>query len=273
MPRSLRTGARRTSRGLLRAESNSQGGVAAAPLQSVRRSRHDTGMTEPLEDHLPGELTGAPGGDDNAANVDGAAPALPDTGFGQRWEKRISVRIERGPGAEPLMSLVKRQLPALWPARGNFYRPWHGLREGEVAGVDISVGPVTLSTGVVVAESTATRLTLVAPQGHMFAGWNRISTRDEGDTTVVELHIEMRASDPLFEAGLMLGGHRNEERFWAEFLWNIAALYGQRPAVRLQRRRLSRERQWSRWTNARHNVVIRTAGRRVIRVLRKGRQP
>lgn len=219
-------------------------------------------MNDPATHDLPGELAAPPGDDDNVANVGGAAPALPDDGFGQLWRKDISIRIEGAPDPVELMSLIKRRLPALWPANGSFYRPLRGLQEGEVAGVEISVGPVTLSTGVVVAESTTTALTLVAPAGHMFAGWNRISTAAEAGVSSVNLHIEMRASDPLFEAGLLLGGHRSEERFWAEFLWNIAALYGERPPVRIQRRRLSRKRQWRRSTNIRNNIALRTAGRR-----------
>ena len=39
-------------------------------------------------------------------------------------------------------------------------------------------------------------------------------------------------------------GHRVEEMFWAEMLWNLAARFGQRPRVRLLRRRLDRRRQW-----------------------------
>ncbi len=232
--------------------------------------QHYETMTNETATTLPDELPAPPGGDDNAANVEGAAPALPDSGFGQLWRKDISIRIDGAPSPVELMSLIKRQLTALWPASGSFYQPWRGLEEGEVAGVDISVGPATLSTGVLVAESTETALTLVAPEGHMFAGWNRISTRAEDGATVVALRIEMRASDPLFEIGLLFGGHRSEERFWAEFLWNIAGLYGQRPSVRIQRRRLSRKRQWRRCTNIRHNIALRTAGRRVVAVPVRG---
>jgi hypothetical protein len=63
----------------------------------------------------------------------------------------------------------------------------------------------------------------------------------------------------------MLGGHRIEEMFWAEMLWNLAARFNQRPAVRLRRRRLDRRRQWRRAGNIRHNASIRTTLRRMRR--------
>lgn len=169
------------------------------------------------------------------------------------------------------MHLIKSRLSSLWPRQGKFYQPMRGIREGEVAGVDVGVGPVTLSTGVVVAESTPTSFTLLSPEGHMFAGWNRFSVERGDGGVVVSLEIVMRASDPLYEIGLSCGGHRTEERFWADFLWNVAALYGQRPPVRVRRRLLSRRRQWSRWTNISKNAAIRTALRKATSLVRRRR--
>lgn len=224
-------------------------------------------MTQPASD-IPGELHAPPGGEENAANVAGRAPAYPDSGFGRLWSKDISLRLARDIEPGELMRVMKTRLSSLWPRRGAFYQPIRGIREGEVAGVDVGVGPVTLSTGVVVAESTATSFTLLSPEGHMFAGWNRFSVEREADGVVVSLEIVMRASDPLYELGLGFGGHRSEERFWAEFLWNVAALYGERPPVRVRRRLLSRRRQWNRWTNIARNAAIRTAMRRARSLLR-----
>lgn len=100
----------------------------------------------------------------------------------------------------------------------------------------------------------------------MFAGWNRFSTADTPDGTRASVTIEMRASDPLYEVGLVLGGHRAEELFWAEMLWNLAARFEQRPKVRLMRRRLDRKRNWRHTGNIRQNAFIRTMVRRTGRL-------
>lgn len=227
-------------------------------------------MTQPTGD-VAGELRAPPGGEENAANVKGRAPAYPDSGFGRLWSKEISVRLAHEIEPEELMRVMKSRLSSLWPRTGAFYQPIRGIREGEVAGVDVGVGPATLSTGVVVAESTPTSFTLLSPEGHMFAGWNRFSVARQGAGVVVSLEIVMRASDPLYELGLSFGGHRTEERFWAEFLWNVAALYGERPPVRVRRRLLSRRRQWGRWTNIAKNAAIRTAARRACTLVPRRR--
>lgn len=102
----------------------------------------------------------------------------------------------------------------------------------------------------------------------MFAGWNRFSTSDEAEGTRAAITIEMRASDPLYEIGLMLGGHRAEERFWAQMLWNLAARFDQRPKVRLQRQRLDKRRKWSHTRNIWRNALVRTMVRRAGRIFR-----
>ena len=56
--------------------------------------------------------------------------------------------------------------------------------------------------------------TLMTPQGHMFAGWITFSATERDDETVAQAQVLMRASDPIFELGLTLGGHRQEDKFW-----------------------------------------------------------
>ncbi|MEX1104242.1 MAG: hypothetical protein WED87_08325, partial [Dehalococcoidia bacterium] len=70
--------------------------------------------------------------------------------------------------------------------------------------------------------------------------------------------IEMRAGDPMYELGLMLGGHHREEQFWRETLTAVAARFGQRPEVRTEVRLRDRRRRWSKWRNVWHNAAIRT---------------
>jgi len=158
-------------------------------------------------------------------------------------------------------------LDELWPERGRLHRDRVHVRAGDLLGIDLTFGPVTLSTGVVVTESSPTRFTVLSPQGHAFAGWTKFEVADVEDGTRASITIEMRASDPLFELGLMFGGHRSEERFWAEMLRNLAAQFGGRATVRLTRRRLGASRQWKHFSNVRHNATILTTFRRISRAL------
>ncbi len=218
-----------------------------------------------MEDE-PG-LPAPPGGEDNAANVQGRHLAAPREGFGQLWRKELSLTIENGPAPEALAALWKRDLEGLWPHQGEIHRRTEDLQRGEVVGIDIEAGPLRLSTGAVVVDATETSFTLLTPQGHMLAGWTRCEAEAVPEGTRARVVIEMRAADPLYELGLIFGGHRTEERFWADLLWNLASRFEQRPPVRLIRRRVDGRRNWRKWTNVRHNAGIRTSFRRLRRAL------
>jgi hypothetical protein len=225
-------------------------------------------MASPEEPTVPEEpLSAPPGNEDNEANVAGRSVAPPAAGFGQLWRKQLSLTIKSAPPAEQLMRYWKEHLHDLWPKTGDLYLPHRGIQEGALLGIDLGVGPAKLSTGVLVTESTPTAFTLQSPEGHMFAGWNRFTTRDSGEGTTASVTIEMRASDPLYEMGLLIGGHRAEERFWAQMLWNLAERFNERPKVRLRRQRLDRRRQWDHARNISQNAFIRTLLRRCRRLL------
>ena len=63
----------------------------------------------------------------------------------------------------------------------------------------------------------------MTPQGHMFAGWITFSATEVDGDTVAQAQVLMRASDPIFELGLTLGGHKQEDRFWQHTLTALAA--------------------------------------------------
>ena len=75
-------------------------------------------------------------------------------------------------------------------------------------------GKMKLSTGVMVLYADEESFTLMTPQGHMFAGWITFSATETDGETVAQAQVLMRASDPIFEMGLTLGGHKQEDRFW-----------------------------------------------------------
>jgi len=70
----------------------------------------------------------------------------------------------------------------------------------------------------------------------------------------------MRASDPIFELGLVMGGHKQEDRFWNHTLERVAAHFGE-PDCEVETRVVcvDKKRQWSKWRNVWHSSAIRSA--------------
>ena len=97
-------------------------------------------------------------------------------------------------------------------------------------------GGVKLSTGVMVLYADERSFTLMTPQGHMFAGWITFSAEHSGDQTLAQAQVLMRASDPVYEIGLALGGHRQEDIFWDRTLTKLAAYFEHRGDRRDDRR-------------------------------------
>lgn len=68
----------------------------------------------------------------------------------------------------------------------------------------------------------------------------------------------MRASDPIYEVGLTLGGHRQEDVFWNRTLTKLAAAFEHEAAVETAVVCVDRRRQWARWRNVWQSAAIRT---------------
>jgi hypothetical protein len=100
--------------------------------------------------------------------------------------------------------------------------------------------------------------TLMTPQGHMFAGWITFSATHVERDTVAQAQVLMRASDPIFEMGLTLGGHKQEDRFWQQTLTALAAHFDHEADVFTQVVCVDKKRQWSRWRNVWHSSAIRS---------------
>ncbi len=193
-------------------------------------------------------------------NVTGKRLAGPIQGFGKMWQKTYQVRLpaERVSPTD-LIAAWKLHFPDFWPAGNHFYGPLTGIAPGEVALLNVTVaGGVRLSTGVMVLYADEESFTLMTPQGHMFAGWITFSALVNDGQTVAQAQVLMRASDPVFELGLVLGGHRQENEFWAATLRALAAHFGESPEVRTDVVCVDKRRQWSRWTNIWHSSAIRT---------------
>jgi len=93
----------------------------------------------------------------------------------------------------------------------------------------------------------------------MFAGWITFSAFAQEGFTYAQAQVLMRASDPLYELGMSLGGHRQEDAHWVHTLSALAAHFGVEAAVEVQSVCVDRRRQWSRAGNVWQNAGIRSA--------------
>ena len=193
-------------------------------------------------------------------NVDGRRVTSPIQGFGKMWQKTYRVRLPADRvSATELIATWKQHFPEFWPDGNSFYSPLTGIEPGEVALLNMTLpGRMKLSTGVMVLYADEESFTLMTPQGHMFAGWITFSALERDGDTVAQAQVLMRASDPVFELGLTLGGHRQEDEFWAATLRGLAAHFGQSPEVHTEVVCVDKRRQWSRWTNIWHSSAIRS---------------
>jgi hypothetical protein len=213
-------------------------------------------------------------------NVEGRRLTSPIQGFGKMWQKTYQVRIpaERVSNTD-LIATWKERFPDFWPDGNRFYGPLTGIEPGEVALLNMTLpGKMKLSTGVMVLYADEESFTLMTPQGHMFAGWITFSATEVDGDTVGQAQVLMRASDPIFELGLTLGGHRQEDRFWQHTLTQLAAHFECEADVDTQVVCVDKKRQWSRWRNVWHSSAIRstlytlgTPGRALKRLFKRDR--
>src|ERR687896_9760 len=193
-------------------------------------------------------------------NVTGRRVVGPVQGFGKMWQKTMRVEL-RGAEVAPaeVISTWKAEFQRFWPERNWFYAPLAGIAPGEVALLNLGLpGRMKLSTGVLVLYADEESFTLRTPQGHMLAGWITFSATERDGETVAQAQVLMRASDPIFEMGLIMGGHKQEDRFWDHTLRSVAAHFGHEAEVDIQVICVDKKRQWSKWKNVWHSSAIRS---------------
>ena len=212
-------------------------------------------------------------------NVAGRRPTSPIQGFGRMWQKTYSVELV-GASVLPaeVIAIWKRDFPSFWPKGNRFFAPLAGILPGEVATFDLAMpGGLKLSTGVLVLFADAESFTLMTPEGHMFAGWITFSSFREASVTVAQAQVLIRASDPLYEVGMVLGGHAKEDHHWQQTLASLARSFGVAGTVVTESVCVDRRRQWRRATNVWRNAGIRSAihtvtapARLLVRPFRRG---
>ena len=193
-------------------------------------------------------------------NVAGRRLTGPVQGFGKMWQK--SYRMKAGPGIAPEQAIAtwREHFPEFWPKGNRFAGALTGINPGDVALLDLAIGGgVKLSTGVFVLYADEESFTLMTPQGHMFAGWITFSAEPDAAATAVQAQVLMRANDPLYELGMMFGGHRKEDVFWAQTLTALGDYLGAAGApVTTRTVCVDSKRQWHNAGNVWHNSMIRS---------------
>lgn len=194
-------------------------------------------------------------------NVSGRQLTGPMRGFGQLWQKTYTVRLS-GSEASPqeVISTWKRKFPQYWPEGNRFYGSLTGIEAGDVAVLNLAApAGMQLSTGIMVIYADDESFSFMTPQGHIFAGMITFSAYEDEGITVVQIQVLVRASDPLFELGCRFGVvHKNEDKFWAGTLQNLAREFGVSGQVQQKNTLVDPRLQWREAKNIWHNAAIRT---------------
>lgn len=211
--------------------------------------------------------------------VGGKQVLSPIQGFGRMWQKTYKVSLGTGVTPRQVIVVWKDEFPLFWPAGSEFHAPLTGIAPGEVALLEAAVGGgLRLSTGVLVLYADEESFTFMTPQGHMFAGWITFSAESAGDGTVVQAQVLMRASDPIYEIGMTLGGHRKEDKFWVATLRALGDRLGVPDApITAENSCVDKKRQWRHAGSVWHNSMVRSVLQTIaapvtalVRVARRG---
>ncbi len=206
--------------------------------------------------------------------VTGKRVSGPLQGFGQLWQKSFAVRLDGiDTTPEAVIATWKAHFPEYWPKGQRFYAPLSGIAPGEVALLELEPlpgAPVRLSTGVLVLYADDESFTFMTPEGHTLSAWITFSARRDGDVIVAQAQALERPSDPFDEVAYMVGGNRQNNRFWEATLRNLALHLGvAAPAVEVHSMCIDRNRQWRYWRNVRNSATVRSARRTLTAPVRK----
>lgn len=197
-------------------------------------------------------------GPDGGAGLDGLRLNGPVQGFGRLLEKTYRIRLGSAHPAESVVATWKARFPEFWPAGASWVSD-PGIEPGQLAALRLRTpGGLVISTGVMVLYADDTAFTVMTPEGMAFAGFNTFSAYRDGEGTVAQIQALIRASDPLFEAGMPVI-ERMEDRQWRQTLTALAAAHGvEGEVVAIDRKLIDRRRQWRQWRNVRHNAMVRS---------------
>jgi hypothetical protein len=238
-------------------------------LFSSRDSQMPTGKSAGAEPELPSAAPLSSIPLEAVVRVGGLEPESGALhGFGRLWRKVHTISfgsVQASP--TEVIRTWRDHFGEFWPDGNRFYAPLGRLQSGEVAVLNLEMPAGTrLATGVLVLYADDEAFTLMTPQGHMFAGWITLSAYREHGETIARAEIVMRATDPIFEIGLELFGHRKENEFWEQTLRKLAGHFSAEREPSTKMTCLDKRRQWRFARNIWHNSAVRS-------VLRVGLSP
>ena len=154
----------------------------------------------------------------------------------------------------------RQHFPEFWPKGNRFAGALTGINPGDVALLDLAMRRR--------GEAVDRRLRAVRrhrvlhaddPAGAHVAGWITFSAENAGDGTVVQAQVLMRASDPIYEIGMTLGGHRKEDKFWVATLRALGDRLGVPDApITAENSCVDKKRQWRHAGSVWHNSMVRS---------------
>ena len=240
-------------------------------------------MTPPDDDAVPQDTPPAPGRDEAFwakvsgkdlhvgrdlpaeavnLNLEGRRVAGIAGGFGKMWQKTYRVRIT-GTNVTPqhVIKTWRAHFPEFWPKGAKFFGPMTGVTPGDVALINMKMpGGVKLSTGILVLYADEESFSFMMPEGGMFNGMITFSAKQDDGAVVAQAQALIRAQDPLYELGMMVGvAHRQEDRHWKGTLTNLAKAFGCRAEVEMDRDLIDKKRQWDQFGNIRNSAALRSA--------------
>jgi hypothetical protein len=197
----------------------------------------------------------------NANRVQGRRLTGPQQGFGKLWQKTYKVAIPHKTPQE-VIATWKGEYGRFWPDNAKFFAPMAGIQPGEIGLIKSTTGPVPLSTGVLVLYSDDVSFSYINPEGHPFAGFITFSAHvDEAVGTMAQVQLLIRANDPAYEIGMMVFGHRAEDRMWQYTLRSLADYLGSSSPVDTKVICVDNKRLWKNFRNLRYNGALPWARR------------
>jgi hypothetical protein len=225
-------------------------------MTDERKSRDEAYWAKPMDQFHVGEVPA----EAVNLNVEGRRVAAMAGGFGKMFQVTYKIRLD-GADVTPqdVVRVWKERFASFWPKKNKFFGSTQPIAPGDVALLNVKTGGVKTSTGILVLYADDESFSFMTPEGHMFNGMITFSAFDAGGVTTAQIQGLIRAQDPMYEVGMLLGGKGAEDRMWLHVLKELAAHFGVEARGTVQRVVVDRKRQWEHWRNIKQNASMRSA--------------
>jgi hypothetical protein len=227
-------------------------------MTEEQRSRDEGNWAKPVSElHVSHDLPE----DALNRNVEGRRVAGLGGGFGKMWQKTYRISLA-GANVTPqqVVTAWKEHFPSFWPKGARFFGPMASVTPGDVALLNMKMpGGVKLSTGILVLYADDESFSFITPEGHMFNSMITFSAHSKDGVTVAQVQAMLRASDPLYEVAMAMGGHRKEDKHWKHTLQQLAKYFGVEGKPELDKVLVDKRRQWKHFGNIKRSAALRSA--------------